>query len=348
VGTCSNLLWIRSTTSTQAHFKRAFIDYYELVVKHEGKMFLAMAGAMSSGKLGIVLAEAIRRGLIHGISTTGANLEESLFRLVADEDYKIFPNYRFHSLKDETKILQARMRRVTDLTIPEDEAFRKVENWLVPIWDRASATGRRLYWHEFFYELVGIEALKSEFQSDPRDCWLVEAARANLPLLVGGYADSTFGNIFSAHCLATGCDPLNARSDIEQFMNFYQVYDRLSEGNGVGFFQIGGGIAGDFPICVVPSKIYDLKQKDTKPWAYFCQISDSVTSYGGYSGATPNEKITWDRLTENTPMHVIESDATIVFPIILQALFDAQDAPTLADKLVVEYIRDTQPRRFAL
>ena len=326
--------------------KRALIDYYDLVVKHDGKMFVAMAGAMSSGRLGIVLAEAIRRGLIHGMSVTGANLEESLFRLVAHEDYKIFPNYRFHSLQDETRILKAGMRRVTDVTIPEDEAFRKVEKWLVPIWDDASHNNSRRLWHEFFYELVLTKELEREFQGDPRECWLLEAAKRNLPLIVGGYADSTFGNIFAAHCRDTGCNPLIAKSDVEQFMRFYEVYDQLSAGTGVGFFQIGGGIAGDFPICIVPSKIYDLKQENTKPWAYFCQISDSVTSYGGYSGATPNEKITWDKLTENTPMHVIESDATIVVPIILQALFDAQDDEGRADRLIGEHMAYSEGHRF--
>ena len=64
---------------------------------------------------------------------------------------------------------------------------------------------------------------------------------------------------------------------------------------------------------MVPSLKYDLEEA-AKPWAYFCQISDSTTSYGSYSGATPNEKITWDKLTAETPMFVIESDATVVAP----------------------------------
>jgi deoxyhypusine synthase len=117
-------------------------------------------------------------------------------------------------------------------------------------------------------------------------------------------------------------------------MDFYDVYrQRLSIGAGVGFFQIGGGIAGDFPICVVPSIKYDLEEP-VEPWAYFCQISDSVTSYGSYSGATPNEKITWDKLTPDTPMHVIESDATIVAPMMLQALVEACCNPVAAAELL--------------
>jgi deoxyhypusine synthase len=94
-------------------------------------------------------------------------------------------------------------------------------------------------------------------------------------------------------------------------------YEENATGPGIGFFQIGGGIAGDFPICVVPLLKIDLKkEKETPIWAYFCQISESNASYGGYSGALPNEKITWYKLGEDTPRFVIESDATIVAPLI--------------------------------
>ncbi|MEK6578414.1 MAG: deoxyhypusine synthase family protein, partial [Bdellovibrionota bacterium] len=74
-----------------------------------------------------------------------------------------------------------------------------------------------------------------------------------------------------------------------------------------------------------------------KPWAYFCQISDSTTSYGSYSGATPNEKITWDKLTKDTPMFVIESDATIVAPLMLSALLEAKQNPRAANELIAKY-----------
>jgi deoxyhypusine synthase len=93
-------------------------------------------------------------------------------------------------------------------------------------------------------------------------------------------------------------------------------YQKKSKQASIGFFQIGGGIAGDFPICVVPMLQQDLQLADTPRWGYFCQISDSTTSYGSYSGAVPNEKITWGKLSASTPKFIIESDATIVAPLI--------------------------------
>jgi deoxyhypusine synthase len=297
-----------------------------------GRMYLAMAGAMSSAQLGITLAPAIRAGLVHGLSVTGANLEESLFRLVAHDSYKDFPEYRYFTKRDDTRILKQRMRRVTDTSIPEDDAFRAVEKILVPMWKKASRDGDRRFWHEYFYDLVR-KLPRSKFEGDPRACWLLEAAKAKLPIVVPGHEDSTFGNIFASHVKYGDCGAGIVKSGIEYMAQFYDDYRRLSAGRGIGFFQIGGGIAGDFPICVVPSIKYDLQEK-VKPWAYFCQISDSTTSYGSYSGATPNEKITWDKLTERTPMFVVESDATIVAPLMLSALLECTANPKAADRII--------------
>jgi len=309
----------------------ALIAYWRHI-EAGGKMFWAVAGAMSSAQLGITLAPAIRAGLIHGMSVTGANLEESLFRLVAHDHYKDFPDYRYFRKEDDTKILNDRMRRVTDTSIPEDEAFRVVEKIIVPRWIEATKNGERHFWHEYFYELI--QAVKPEMQcGKAEDCWLLAAAKANLPIVVPGSEDSTFGNIFTSYVKTGECNANIAKSGIEYMAWFYDEYQKLSEGQGVGFFQIGGGIAGDFPICVVPSIKYDLQQ-EVKPWAYFCQISDSTTSYGSYSGATPNEKITWDKLTEDTPMFVVESDATIVAPLMLRALMECKENPEAANALI--------------
>jgi deoxyhypusine synthase len=282
------------------------------------------------------LAPLIKNDLVHGMSVTGANLEESLFRLVAHHSYKDFPDYRYLTKEDDTQILENRMRRVTDTSIPEDEAFRAVENIIVPVWEKATKDGTRKFWHEYFYDLIkSVDEKKHE--GDASSCWLLEAANKNIPIVVPGHEDSTFGNIFASHVKHGDASASIVKSGIEYMAQFYDDYNKLAEGSGVGFFQIGGGIAGDFPICVVPSLKYDMEMDNVKPWAYFCQISDSTTSYGSYSGATPNEKITWDKLTKDTPMFVIESDATIVAPLIFTALLEYKANPSEAKELIQKY-----------
>ncbi len=287
-----------------------------------GKMLLALAGAMSSAQLGVTLAPMIREKKIHIISTTGANLEESIFRLVAHESYKDYPDYRYFTKEDDQKILERGERRVTDTSIPEEEAFRVVEPIILARWKEAEKKGERYFPHEYFYQILNSGELKDKYEGNPEHCWLLGAAKINLPMVVPGWEDSTLGNIFAGYVKAGEVNAGVMKTGVEYMTTLYDWYAELSKsGPGLGFFQIGGGIAGDFPICVVPSIKYDLK-KPVRPWGYFCQISDSTTSYGSYSGATPNEKITWDKLTKDTPMFVIESDATIVAPLIFEAVLD--------------------------
>ncbi|MCS6982278.1 MAG: deoxyhypusine synthase family protein [Flavobacteriales bacterium] len=311
------------------HFKHfnaaALLDAakaYEAHIQKGGKMMVTLAGAMSTGELGISLAEMIRRDKVHIISCTGANLEEDLMNLVAHKHYKRLPNYRNLSPQDEWELLQQGYNRVTDTCIPEEEAFRRLQKHIFELWHKAHKEGTPRFPHEFMYELLRSGELEQYYEIDPADSWMVAAAEKNLPIVVPGWEDSTLGNIFASYVIKGELSPNTVRNGIEYMVMLSHWYRENSQGPGVGFFQIGGGIAGDFPICVVPMMYQDLGWHDVPFWAYFCQISDATTSYGGYSGAVPNEKITWGKLSPDTPKFVIESDATIVAPLIFAWVLD--------------------------
>ena len=289
---------------------------YEEHLNKGGKMMVTLAGAMSTAELGKSLAEMIRQGKIDIITCTGANLEEDVFNLVAHTHYKRIPAYRDLTPDDEWELLQKGFNRVTDTCIPEGEAIRRIEHHIYKLWKEANDRGESRLPHEYFYELLRSGVLKENYEIDPRDSWLLAACERNLPIIVPGWEDSTLGNIFASYCVTGELKPTTIKSGIEYMTFLAKWYTDNSKGHGIGFFQIGGGIAGDFPICVVPMLQQDLRLKDTPFWAYFCQISDSTTSYGSYSGAVPNEKITWGKLSSKTPRFVIESDATIVAPLI--------------------------------
>jgi len=306
--------------SNYLHFNAAALvdaaKAYEAHVDKGGRMMVTLAGAMSTAELGKSLAEMIRAGKVDIITCTGANLEEDVFNLVAHDHYKRVPNYRDLSPQDEWELLEGGFNRVTDTCIPEDEAIRRIEEHIYKLWKEADDSGERRLPHEFFYGLLKSGVLKQYYQIDEKDSWLVAACERNLPIVVPGWEDSTLGNIFASYCVTEDLKPTTVRSGIEYMTMLAKWYTDNCGGQGIGFFQIGGGIAGDFPICVVPMLQQDLKRDDTPFWAYFCQISDSTTSYGSYSGAVPNEKITWGKLSKETPRFVIESDATIVAPLI--------------------------------
>ena len=302
------------------HFNAASLvdaaQAYEDQLKKGHKMMITLAGAMSTAELGKSLAEMIRQDKVHIISCTGANLEEDVFNLVAHNHYKRIPNYRDLSPQDEQDLLDQHYNRVTDTCIPELEAMRKIEDKLFKVWKEAEESGNRKFPHEYFYEILLNEIPESDYQIDPENSWLLAAAQKNLPIVVPGWEDSTCGNFFASYCIEKKLNASTMKSGIEYMMELADWYKDNAKELGVGFFQIGGGIAGDFPICVVPMLHQDLQLEAIPVWSYFCQISDSTTSYGSYSGAVPNEKITWGKLTIEAPKYIIESDATIVAPLI--------------------------------
>ncbi|MCH2199448.1 MAG: deoxyhypusine synthase family protein [Flavobacteriales bacterium] len=308
------------------HFNAAVVKDaakgYERHLEAGGKMLISLAGAMSTAELGKTLAEMIRQDKVHIISCTGANLEEDVMNLVAHSHYQRVPHYRDLTAEDEQALLDRGLNRVTDTCIPEDEAFRRLEGHMVDIWKKAEAEGRRMFPHEFFYEALNSGVLEQYYEIDPKNSWMVAAAEKNLPIICPGWEDSTLGNIFAAHCLMGDTKPSTTKSGIEYMMWLAEWYTQEADDKGIGFFQIGGGIAGDFPICVVPMLHQDMGRLEVPLWAYFCQISDSTTSYGSYSGAVPNEKITWGKLGIDTPKYIIESDATIVAPLVFSWLLD--------------------------
>ncbi|MGI9014069.1 MAG: deoxyhypusine synthase family protein [Phycisphaerales bacterium] len=318
---------------------------YAALLDGGGHMLVTLAGAMSTAELGISLAEMIRRKKVHAICCTGANLEEDIFNLVAHDHYEHIPNWRNLSQQDEKDLERRGRNRVTDTCIPEAEAFRAIEHQILELWQTADRNSQRFFPHEFMYQLIRTGMIADSYQIEPRNSWLVAASEMNIPIFVPGWEDSTLGNIFVSHVVEGNLSSCSiVRSGTEYMVALAHWYLETTMGKSfadipplegddseesvhmraipgsaaartIGFFQIGGGIAGDFPICVVPMIHQDLR-RPCPYWSYFCQISEATTSYGGYSGAIPTEKITWGKLDIETPKFVIESDATIVAPLI--------------------------------
>jgi deoxyhypusine synthase len=287
---------------------------YKKLLDDNGKMFVSMAGAMSTGRLGISLAAMIRKGYVSGLSVTGANLEEDVFNLVANKEYVHIPDYRDITPEDNKEMLDQKLNRVTDVAIPAS-SMKEVEDVIIEAWKDSED---RKFPHEFLYEILLAGKLKKYYQIDEAESWLLAAAEKDIPIVTPGWEDSTLGNVFTALVRKQEVDLSVLKCGIEAMNYLADWYLKTKENKG--FFQIGGGIAGDFSICVVPFLKQDCGLKNVKWWDYFCQITDAVCSYGGYSGATPNEKITWDKLGPKTPKFVIESDASIVVPLIFDSL----------------------------
>lgn len=302
------------------HFNAAALveaaDGYRQHLENGGQMFLALAGAMSTAELGISLAEMIRQKKIHAICCTGANLEEDFFNLIAHNSYRRIPNYRDLTPADELALYEQDLSRVTDTCIPYNEAISRLGKAALAEWISVDSSGGRLFPHEFLFKLLREGRMKDAYEIDVKDSWLYAAMEVDLPIFVPGWEDSTLGNLYAVHCMLGDIKNIHTvKTGMEYLLLLASWYVTATKEHSVGFFQIGGGIAGDFPICVVPMLREDLNEA-VPLWGYYCQISDSITSYGSYSGAHPNEKITWGKLGLEAPKFIIESDASIVAPLV--------------------------------
>ena len=309
---------VRSTIASYFHHFNAgeLSKMSSSLLKHiesGGKVFITLAGAMSTAGIGQLLAPMIREGYVAAISCTGANLEEDVFRMMASPHYESIENWRTLSLENEQELFNRKMNRVTDVCIPEEQAIRDLESHLLEAWKQASEEKKRQLPHHYFFDVLQSESLFNSCEGDDFASWVLTAFEEKVPLYVPGWEDSTMGNIFAARSMEGVIDSDCVLSGIEYMKQLAGWYEEQE--SPLAFLQIGGGIAGDFPICVVPMLNQDL-ERDVPLWSWFGQISESRPSYGGYSGAPPSEKITWGKIDASTPMFVVESDATIVAPLL--------------------------------
>ncbi len=280
-----------------------------------GRLMVTLAGAMSTAEMGRSLAPAIRAQKVHAICCTGANLEEEVFSLVSRSKYEKISNWRDLTAQDDADLRDRGMNRVTDVAIPE-ESFRGLEESLMALWEDAEAAGDSRFPHEYLYDLLLHGGL--DFDSSPEKSWLMAAADANLPIFTPGWEDSTLGSILAARVLDRSLkDASIVKGGLEAMQSLADWY--REDDSPTGILQVGGGISGDFAISVVPMLRQDVGM-DVPLWSWFAQISESKASYGGYSGAPPNEKISWEKIDVATPRFMIESDATIVLPLLLASL----------------------------
>ncbi len=301
-----------------------------------GKIFFTMSGAGSSFQQGIMISELIRAGKIAAISVTGANLEESLYRLVANSHYAYIPDYIELTRAEEKEFARAGLRRITDTFLPEDESVRVVLPELEKLWREAEKTGKYLLWHEYFFQLFERKMITFDPTANPNDCWLYQAYLYKIPVFVPGAEDSTMGNIFT-HASYNGNHPILSKYKLEKPINpdvvlhSFRYMHRLAEWymdntkkKSLAFLQLGGGIAADFPICVVPHIKKDflwdqtekIQEKVVRSWAGFIEIHSSPMSFGSYSGAGFKEKITWEKFDIEAFGEQIFGDFTEHFPDI--------------------------------
>lgn len=280
------------------------------------KMMITLAGGMSTPELEKSLAKMIYHNKVSIILSTSANLEEYVINLVAHSYYQSISNYRYLSAEEEKKLLKKAFNRVIDTCIPEKQALKRLEKYIFNVWKEAKKKKECYFFYEVIYKILFSSILEKYYQINAQDRWMLVAHKKKITIIVLGWENAIIGHIFTSYCMKKKLKIFILKFRIEYMIEFANWYCNNSSKPGLGFLQIEGGIAGDCPICVVRMMYQDLAWNNILFWSYCCQISDSITSYGRYSGVHSNEKNTWGKLEVNTPKFIIESDVTIVAALI--------------------------------
>ena len=132
---------------------------------------------------------------------------------------------------------------------------------------------------------------------------MIAAAEKNLPMFVPGWEDSTLGNMYAGHCITGDVKNVHTvRTGIEYMIELADCYTKtIAEIARSASSRSAAASPATSRSASCPMLHQDLQRTSVPLWGYFCQISDSTTSYGSYSGAVPNEKITWGKLGVDTP-----------------------------------------------
>ncbi|MCK6469828.1 MAG: deoxyhypusine synthase [Candidatus Brocadia sinica] len=261
---------------------------------------LTLSGAMTPTGMGGILITLIENGFVDFIISTGANLYHDLhFALnlpIHQGDFRV----------DDTELYEAGIERIYDIFITDD-LLLKTDKFIQDVAKKISAT-KPLSTADFHY-ILGKAVL--EDTPSPHLSFVARAARHGVPVFVSSPGDSSIGMNLSY--LKIQDKGITIDTDLDVLQTTAIVFN--SEKNGV--VSIGGGSPKNFYMQTQPTlaQILDINKGGHD---YFIQITTDAPQWGGLSGATPTEAISWGKIRrEEVKNHVVVySDATIAMPIL--------------------------------
>ncbi|KKO20861.1 MAG: deoxyhypusine synthase [Candidatus Brocadia fulgida] len=273
---------------------------YSHMIDEGATIGLTLSGAMTPTGMGGVLIALLENGFVDFIISTGANLYHDLhFALdlpIHQGDFRV----------DDTKLYEAGIERIYDIFIT-DELLFKTDKFIQDV-AKKNSLAQPVSTADFHYMLG--KAVLSDTPS-PQLSFVAQAARYDVPVFVSSPGDSSIGMNLSY--LKIKDKGITIDTDLDVLQTTAIVFS--GEKNGV--VSIGGGSPKNFYMQTQPTlaQILDIHKGGHD---YFIQITTDAPQWGGLSGATPTEAISWGKIrSEEVKNHVVVySDATIAMPII--------------------------------
>ncbi|MDR4509875.1 MAG: deoxyhypusine synthase [Candidatus Brocadiaceae bacterium] len=261
---------------------------------------VTLSGAMTPTGMGGILITLIENGFIDFIVSTGANLYHDLHYALN------LPIHQGDFRVDDSELYEAGIERIYDIFIT-DELLLKTDEFIQAVTGRISSE-KPISTADYHY-LLG-KAVLADTPS-PHLSFVAQAAKHHVPIFVSSPGDSSIGmNLSYLKLKGKGCI---IDTDLDVIQSTAIIFN--SKKNGV--VCIGGGSPKNFYMQTQPT-LAQILGINKGGHDYFIQITTDAPQWGGLSGATPSEAISWGKMRrEEMKNHVVVySDATIAVPIV--------------------------------
>jgi len=273
---------------------------YENMIQDDATVCLTLAGALTPAGIGGFITQLISKGLIDFIISTGANLYHDI-HFALD-----LPVYQGDFRVDDTELLKNEIVRIYDIFLPNDTLLKTdkyVQNVVKQFSPKKTVSSASL--HNFIGKQLLNDGKKPDYSI------MATAAKYDVPIFTPSPGDSSIG--MNLALLKMSNNNLLIDTDLDILESTAIIFD--SEKTGA--VELGGGAPKNFYMQTQPM-LSQIMNIDTKGHDYFIQITADAPHWGGLSGATPSEAVSWRKIKPNELKNnvVVYCDVTIAAPII--------------------------------
>ncbi|MEZ0394100.1 MAG: deoxyhypusine synthase [Desulfurococcaceae archaeon] len=284
----------------------AYLALRDMISDPDVTIFLGLAGSMSTAGVWRIVKWLVENRYVDVVVSTGANISEDIYEALGFKYYKVSP------CVDDAKLLQLKLDRFYD-TVASELDYRKMENF---IGEFVEALPEGTYSSAEFLHLFG------KFAAERGVDAIVSAAyRAGVPVFSPALVDSAYG------MAALMAYRKGKKVAIDMVRDFAQLVEVGRRARKMAAIYVGGGVPKDYVNLVAVAQTLIAEYEEGvhdfyKPLEYVVQFTTDSPQWGGLSGATLEEAVSWGKVSPRARKRMVHVDATIALPLVVHAIHE--------------------------
>jgi deoxyhypusine synthase len=275
--------------------------WHNMLKEENMTVLMGLSGAMVPAGMRRIISYMIRERMIDCLVSTGANLFHDCHEALGRKHY-----VGSHLANDE-KLFENGVDRIYDVFAVEEE-FRVADNLIA---DFAEEIGEMSCSSREFMYLLGKELVK---RGAPEDSIVVSAYRHNIPIFVPAISDSSIG------IGLTIARRRGIKIEIDQIKDVDEITEIVEKSRRTGVVYVGGGVPKNF--IQQTEVVASIMGNDVGGHDYAVQYTSDAPHWGGLSGCTFDEAVSWGKIAAQAKKVQVFVDATIALPIVAHALHE--------------------------